>query len=146
MGCAIICFKTSKTLHNFPHDTKSNKELQTVIFCTEGTAFDRHVSRETATACPPLWRQNHRCVRGRDTTPTREHCGHDVEFPPEPALWQPKGCSAAAWWPVGETAACHETKRACYATLHQVAVGFFETMSTVERRHEICNCEGQEAL
>lgn len=125
MGCVIICFKTSNTLPNFPHDTKSNKELQTVIFCTEGTEFDWHVSRGTATVSPPLWRQNQRCVRGRVTTPSRGHCGHDMELPPLHVFRRPKGCSAAAWWSVGEAASLHGTERASYALLHQDSAEFF---------------------
>jgi hypothetical protein len=90
MGCVRICFKTSRTLPNFPHDTKSNKELQTVIFCTEGTEFDWHVSRGTEL---PLWRQKQRCVRGGDTTPSRGHCGHDMELQLGQVFWWPEGCS-----------------------------------------------------
>lgn len=146
MGCVINYFKTSNTLPNFPHDTKSNKELQTVIFCTEGTEFDWHVSRGTATASPPLWRQNQCCVRGRDTTPSRGHCGYDMELPPVQVFWRPKGCSAAAWWSVGEAAALHQTERVCCIVLHQDSVGFFGIMSRVESRRGVCNWEGQEAL
>lgn len=88
MGCVIICFKTSKTLPNFPHDTKSNKELQTVIFCTEGMAFDWHVSRGSTTAAPPLWRQNWWSVRACNTDTAQEP--ESTLWLPEQVLWQPK--------------------------------------------------------
>lgn len=143
MGSVIICFKTSNTLPNFPRDTKSNKELQTVIFYTEGMEFEWHVSRGTATASP-------------------------ASLETEPALRirrQPEGTVATTWnyrrdkcsggrkdavlQRGGRSAKqmlLHETERACYAMLHQVADGFFGMMSAVESRHEIYNWEGQEAL
>jgi len=65
-----------------------------------------------------------------------------MELPPGQVFWLPKGCSAAAWWSVGETAALHETERTRYALLHQDSAGFFGTMSTAESRHEIYNWEG----